>query len=227
MSRVLGRVSGGGGERALPLAWRAASAEQDEQGAARSEAAHILFDARVRARAFVAEARAEAETAIAAETRQARERGYAEGLEIARREQFHILQRLDTLVGGARVAHAENARQLDQPALALAIALARMVVRRELTSVPTTLLDVARAALAEMAVEAEVSLRVYPDDVPLLRESLPDLGLGSLLAVSVVGDPTLSPGSCVIRSGPGEVNASVDTQLARAERLLRDQISVD
>jgi flagellar assembly protein FliH len=227
MSRVLGRVSAGGGERALPPAWRAASAEQDEQSAARAEAAHILFEARVRARAFVAEARAEAETAIAAETRQARERGYAEGVEIARREQFHILQRLDTLVGGARVAHAENARQLDQPALALAIALARMVVRRELTSVPTTLLDVARAALAEMAVEAEVSLRVHPDDVPLLRDSLPDLGLGSLLAVSVVGDPLLSPGSCVIRSGPGEVDASVDTQLARAERLLRDQISVD
>ena len=78
-----------------------------------------------------------------------------------------------------------------------------------------------------MAVEAEVSLRVHPDDVPLLRDSLPDLGLGSLLAVSVVGDPMLSPGACVIRSGPGEVDASVDTQLARAERLLRDQISVD
>ncbi len=227
MSRVLGRVSNGGAGSALPLAWRGVPAEQDEQGAARSEAARILFDARVRARTFVAEARAESQAAIAAETRQARERGYADGLELARREQFHILERLDAVVGGARVAHAENARRLDQPALALALALARMVVRRELTTIPDTLLDVARAALAEMAVEAEVSLRVHPDDAPLLRDRLPDLGLGSLLAVSVVGDPTLSPGSCVIRSGPGEVDASVDTQLARAERLLRDQISVD
>ena len=227
MSRVLGRGSGDGAGNLLPRAWRGIPAEQGEGGAARPEAARILFDARVRARAFIAEARAEAEAAIKAETRQSRERGYAEGLELARREQFHILQRLDAVVGGARAAHAENARQLDQSALALAIALARMVVRRELAGMPATLLDVARAALAEMAVEAEVLLRVYPDDVPLLCDRLPDLGLGSLLAVSVVGDPTLSPGSCVIRSGAGEVDASVDTQLARAERLLRDQISVD
>jgi flagellar assembly protein FliH len=227
MSRVLGRASGDGAGNSLPRAWRGISTEPSEQGTARSEAARILFDARVRARALAAETRAEAEATIAAETQKARERGYAEGLELARREQVHILQRLDAVVSGARAAHAENARQLDQSALTLAIALARMVVRRELTSMPATLLDVARAALAEMAVEAEVSLRVHPDDVPLLRDRLPDLGLGSLLAVSVVGDPTLSPGSCVIRSGPGEVDASVDTQFARAERLLRDQISVD
>ena len=74
MSRLLGRVSGDGAGNPLPRAWRGIPAEQDEQGAARAEAARILFDARVRARAFVAEARAEAETAIAAETRQARER---------------------------------------------------------------------------------------------------------------------------------------------------------
>ncbi len=226
MTRVLGRTTPGAAQ-ALPRAWRGSSTGRDEAGEARAEAARILFDARVRARALTAEARAAADAAIAGESRQARERGYADGLELARRELSHIVERLDGLVGAARVAHAENAQQLDQMALTLAIALARMVVRRELSSVPDTLLDVARAALAEMAVEAEVSLRVHPEDVPLLRDRLPELGLGSLLAVAVVGDPGLAEGSCVIRSGPGEVDASVDTQMARAERLLRDQISVD
>ncbi|MGH2343661.1 MAG: FliH/SctL family protein [Chloroflexota bacterium] len=226
MSRVLGRLSSGAGSP-LPRAWRERSTGQDEASDARAEAARILFEARVRARTLAAEAKAAADAAIAGELRQARERGYADGLELARREQLHIVERLDTLVSASRAAHAENAQQLDQMALTLAIALARMVVRRELVSVPETLIDVTRAALAEMAVEAEVSLRVHPDDVPLLRDRLPELGLGSLLAVAVVGDPGLSQGSCVIRSGPGEVDASVDTQMARAERLLRDQISVD
>jgi flagellar biosynthesis/type III secretory pathway protein FliH len=93
--------------------------------------------------------------------------------------------------------------------------------------VPETLLEVARGALGEMALDAEVTFRVHPGDVPLLRNRLPELGIGSLLAVAVVGDPALPSGSCVIRSGPGQVDASVDTQLVRAERLLRDQISVE
>jgi flagellar assembly protein FliH len=181
----------------------------------------------VRARALLAEAKAGAAGAIEEETRQARARGYAEGLALARREQQGIAQQLAALVASAQIGHTENARHLDQVALTLALALARLVVRRELTAVPDTLLEVARGALGEMALDAEVTFRVHPDDVPLLRHRLPELGIGSLLAVAVLGDPALTPGSCVIRSGPGQVDASVDTQLARAERLLRDQISVE
>jgi flagellar biosynthesis/type III secretory pathway protein FliH len=187
----------------------------------------MIFEARVRSRALLAEAKARAAGAIEEEARQARARGYAEGLEIARREQQGITQRLADLVSAAQIAHTENARQLDQVALTLALALARLVVRRELTAVPETLLEVARGALGEMALDAEVTFRVHPGDVPLLRNRLPELGIGSLLAVAVVGDPALPSGSCVIRSGPGQVDASVDTQLVRAERLLRDQISVE
>jgi flagellar biosynthesis/type III secretory pathway protein FliH len=227
MSRVLGRPDLAGARNPLPRAWRGAAVEQDETSEARAEAARILFDARVQARALLAEAKANAAGAVEAEMRQARERGYAEGLDLARREQQPVVQRLGDLVNAASIAHIENARHLDQVALTLALSLARLVVRRELTAVPETLLDVARGALAEMALEAEVTLRVQPDDVTLLQERLGDLGVRALLAVGVVGDPSLGPGSCVIRSGPGEVDASVDSQFARAERLLREQISVD
>ncbi|MGH2411240.1 MAG: FliH/SctL family protein [Chloroflexota bacterium] len=227
MSRVLGRPDLAGDRNPLPRAWRGATIEQQESAEARADSARMIFEARVRSRALIAEAKAGATEAIEEETRKARARGYAEGLEIARREQQGITQRLADLVAAAQIAHTENARHLDQVALTLALALARLVVRRELTAVPETLLEVARGALGEMALDAEVTFRVHPGDAPLLRNRLPELGIGSLMAVAVVGDPGLPTGSCVIRSGPGEVDASVDIQLARAERLLRDQISVE
>ncbi|HEY8285903.1 MAG TPA: FliH/SctL family protein [Chloroflexota bacterium] len=227
MSRVLGRPDPAGDRNPLPRSWRGATLEQHESAETRAESARMIFEARVRSRALLAEAKAGAAGAIEEEARQARARGYAEGLEIARREQQGVTQRLADLVSAAEIAHTENARQLDQVALTLALALARLVVRRELTAVPETLLEVARGALGEMALDAEVTFRVHPGDVPLLRNRLPELGIGSLLAVAVVGDPALPSGSCVIRSGPGQVDASVDTQLVRAERLLRDQISVE
>ena len=227
MSRVLGRPDLAGDRNPLPRAWRGATIEQQESAEARAESARMIFEARVRARALLAEAKAGAAEVIEEETRQARARGYAEGLELARREQLGITQRLADLVTAAQIAHTDNARHLDQVALTLALALARLVVRRELSAVPETLLEIARGALGEMALDAEVTFRVHPGDVPLLRNRLPELGIGSLMAVAVVGDPDLPAGSCVIRSGPGQVDASVDVQLARAERLLRDQISVE
>ncbi|HVA90294.1 MAG TPA: FliH/SctL family protein [Chloroflexota bacterium] len=227
MSRVLGRPDLAGDHNPLPRAWRGPTGEQQASGEARADSARMIFEARVRSRALLAEARASAVVTLEEETRQARARGYAEGLELARREYQGSVQRVADLVAAAQIAHTENARHLDQVALTLALALARLVVRRELTAVPDTLLEVARGALGEMALDAEVSIRVHSDDVALLRERLHELGIGALLAVAVVGDPALSAGSCVIRSGPGQVDASVDTQLARAERLLREQISVE
>lgn len=221
MGRIITRPDAGS---AAPLTrdWRTCATRLDGTAPGRSQAATILLNARSQARAIFADAQATAHAVAAAERQQAWDSGYADGAAQARRQGAVAVQQLGALVANAALAHEESARNMDEEALALVIAITREVVRREIATAPETILLIARAALNELSLTTSVLLRVHPDDQEVLQAQVPALGLAPSIHVSVVADETIAPGGCLVESGAGRIDGTLEGRLARIEAQLRE-----
>jgi flagellar assembly protein FliH len=95
-----------------------------------------------------------------------------------------------------------------------AFELAEAVVGCELRTRPDTAVEVARQVLASLPTGPAV-VRVNPADEDFVREAAGDLSRGGN-PVSVVTDPAVGPGGCIITSGAKTVDARIEEALARA-----------
>ena len=102
----------------------------------------------------------------------------------------------------------------------LAIAIARRVLYRELATDPEAILGLVMAAFQKLNVRETHRLRVSPGDAAVLHEHRSRTELPA--AVEILGDASLGPGSVVFETARGELDATVNTQLAEIERGLAD-----
>lgn len=96
-----------------------------------------------------------------------------------------------------------------------AVLLARQVLRDELQARPEAVAQVAREALETIAASArQVTVRVHPDDLPLVGGGAQD----TLQArgARLLADPAIARGGCRIESEVGAVDASIEARWARA-----------
>ena len=107
-------------------------------------------------------------------------------------------------------------------AVAVAIAIARRVVRRELAHAPEITLELVREALALASGQQSIVLRMNPDDHKNLGTQVDQLvaELRLIGQPQVVADPTIASGGCKVETDYGAIDGQVATQLARiAEEL--------
>lgn len=223
MARIIARPDGTA-SGSLARDWRACTARVEQGTPARSQAATILLNARAQARAIIAEAQETARSVAAAERRQAWESGYTDGMAQAGQQIAAAAQRLAALAASAAVAQEASLHNLDGAVLDLVLAISGAVIRREVECDPDMILRVAQSALSEMSAGPTVALRIHPDDEELLQSSLPALGLPASVHVALVADPTVSRGGCLIESGAGRVDATIETQIERLGQLLREHL---
>lgn len=107
-------------------------------------------------------------------------------------------------------------REAEADLVRLAMAIARRVLRRELTVDPHALLGLVKAGLERLDARELNRIRVHPDVAPWLTTRLEAEGLPR--RVEVVADPSLEPGAAIFESQRGTLDASVETQLGEIER---------
>ena len=102
---------------------------------------------------------------------------------------------------------------------AVAVRLARRVVRSELALRPALVATVADDAIATLLTSARhVTVRVHPDDQPLVAQ-----GSGEALAARgarLVADPALARGGCLVDADIGAVDATLEARWAQAAAML-------
>ncbi|MFN3593614.1 MAG: flagellar assembly protein FliH [Thiobacillaceae bacterium] len=145
--------------------------------------------------------------------------GYRLGLEEGRREGFAAgsvearayVERLKAL---AEAFDAERLRQdeaLAQEVLALALAVARQILRTGLQVRPELILPVLREALANLpTLTGHTRLLVHPQHAALVREFLASEHVH--LSWKVVEDASLEPGGFRIENAHGELDARIETR---------------
>ena len=104
----------------------------------------------------------------------------------------------------------------------LALAIAARVTRQEALKNRQVAAAVVEDALRLVGTARQVAVHVSPAEMELLEGYLPDLlaTLRSIESVALTPDETVGEGGCVLRFGAGEVDARLETQLARIEEEL-------
>ena len=139
-------------------------------------------------------------------------RGREEGLQAGAEEAKRRAQEWAALLDGAARPLDELDRQVVDELMALALAVSRQIVRRELQIAPDEIVRVIREALAVLPSQtANVRVELHPQDAVLVRELMPE-GEGER-AWRMVEDPTVSRGGCRVLSDVSRVDATVERRL--------------
>lgn len=167
---------------------------------------------------LIAAAHAEADALRAA----VRQEGYAAGHADARDEVATTLAALGDAGRDLTLMRKRLEDDVVREATALAVEVAARLVRAEIAVRPERVADVVRGAIRRATDRSRLVVLVSPADLAACREAAPAIlaDMGGIGRLDVVDDPRVSPGSCVLQTTAGDVDATFESQLARVLEAL-------
>lgn len=156
----------------------------------------------------------------------AHQRGLQEG-EAAGRQQAAaqlqpVLEKLARTIEEIAGTRSRLRHQAEEDVVKLALAIARRILYRELTTDPSALLGLVRAALDKLDGRGIHRVRANAQDASVLQQHFQSAGLP--YKIEVFADPALQRGAAVFETEHGSLDASVDTQLNEIERGFADLV---
>jgi flagellar assembly protein FliH len=202
------------------------------------EARDILARAQARADEMLAEARSRSEE-IAGEARSrgleegrvaghksgeeaGRKAGREEGLAVCRQDTATLAATLETMVADFGSRRERLIKEAERDLLLLSVRIAERVLRRELRADASAAASAAAEAISLAADRSRVEVRINPADEAAVSEGHAELGkrFSDLQDISLVPDPGVERGGCLVSTASGEVDLQVETQLERIAALL-------
>jgi flagellar assembly protein FliH len=214
------KVIGGGSDAAQRIVWRNAGAASAVSGPT-AGADRWVSDAES-LRAKLAQLTAEIEAREKRARQQGQQEGEAAAAQKAGQQVQQAMQRIARSVEETLAQRLRMRQQMEEDLVHLAVAVARRILRRELTVDPEALLGIVKAALSRMDLRELVRLRVSPADARLLEQHLAALNLPS--RVEIAPDPALECGSVILETTRGSLDSSVETQLEEIDRGFADLV---
>ncbi len=145
------------------------------------------------------------------------QQGYEEGSQQGYEENRQLLQsQAEQLLNIMESLHEPLARldeEVERELVALAMAVAAQLVRRELKSDPGQVIAAVREAVAILPLSAQkITLHLHPEDADLVRSAL------ALDEVSppwqIIEEPLITRGGCKVDSELSHIDATVENRLA-------------
>jgi flagellar assembly protein FliH len=164
-----------------------------------------------------AAAAAEAIARVAREQSEAR--GYEAGMAKAQAEmdgQINELkariQRLDKLLQFMSRPLEELDADVEKMLLQLTLSVGKQLARRELRVDPAQVIAIIRESLQELPTAArEARVYLHPEDASIVRERLAEPA--SERAWTIVEDPTMSRGGCVVKTETSRIDARLESRI--------------
>jgi flagellar biosynthesis/type III secretory pathway protein FliH len=154
--------------------------------------------------------------------------GRAEGIVEGRREEAKrlssVIRALEEALFLVRMAEDHRLSVVEDNLAALAVAIARQIVGRELRGEPDAIADMVRRALVEFPIDQPLRVRLSPQDLSTIAALSTRSGEAIPIApgrdLRWLADPMLEPGSCVVEGKERIVDGRTDRALERIYRSL-------
>lgn len=141
-----------------------------------------------------------------------REEGYAEGYRDGAQQARDEAARLAALATSLDAALTRLEEEVSEEVVGLAIELARRMVRHTLVEQPAAVVDIVRAALAQLP-QGHARIHLNPADAALVARHLGEQP--GHAHHSIVEDDAVSCGGCVVAGATSDIDATVETRWRR------------
>jgi flagellar assembly protein FliH len=154
--------------------------------------------------------------------REAYEAGVAEGRKTAALEVEPAMQRLTKSLDELSRYKGRLRKEAESDLVVLALAVAKRVLRRELSVDAEALQGVVSAALEKLQIRELSLIRVHPSHEAAIRRHL---SATPGAAIQIVADASLQVGDVLFETARGTVDASIDSQLREIESGFADVLT--
>lgn len=217
----LPRLAEDGPQAAAPSLDIAALYTQAEAAlqSARAEAAELIEDAKTQAEALREAAWQEGFHAGGVEARAAVD---AEMRAEWAARQNSLRSELDAIASAIGEARESLWRSQESEMVALALDIAKQVIKTEVAQNPAVVQAVLANALRRITDKDNVRVRVSVSDAPRVKEAREDLMeiVDGLRFIEIVADRRVGDGGCVVETNAGTIDAKIETQIAEVARAL-------
>ena len=160
-----------------------------------------------------------------------REQAYQEGYDAAMAQlQGQLDAPASALAAAAdqlQALRADAADSVEADAVDLALRIAEQALGAALTVDRELVVEAVRGALRRLVERDRVLILVNPDDLEIVREHTARLvgELGGIEHCEVQAERRVRPGGAIVRTSEGEVDATLETKLARAREVLEHELA--
>lgn len=159
-----------------------------------------------------------------------REEAYRKGKKEGRREaEAELHTAVQAMAEGLEQVSALRASVLSkskEDMLRLVMAIARRVIRAEISEKEEVIVKTVEQALSAAVPAEEYYIRVNPEDLRIVRDHEPLFlaAMKGLQNIHCIGDESIARGGCLAESRAGDVDATIDSQLDEIYEHLRKAI---
>jgi len=150
------------------------------------------------------------------------EQGKSLGREVAQRELMPALELMQQYATMLAAERADLSARFEEQLVSLATQMAEKILNAELNVKPEMLVGIVKNALRSVTEAKQVTLRVHPQDLELLRAKTEEIaaGLSSAAVLDLRPDDSLRRGDCLVDSDIGSLDAKLETQLTSLKQQL-------
>jgi flagellar assembly protein FliH len=161
------------------------------------------------------------EAQVSSERHAAFEAGRREAENKARSELQPVLERLASATSEVLTMRSDLRRRAEADVVKLALMISRRILHRQLSVDESALTAIARVAFERLARSESWRITVHPQFAAAISAAV----TGAQAArVQIEPDPACAPGTLIIQSSEGTLDASIDTQLDEIGRGLTDRL---
>jgi flagellar assembly protein FliH len=158
---------------------------------------------------------------------QAFEEGFSAGVAQAQSQLDGPAAALAAAADQLQALRTNAAASVEADAVDLALRIAEQAVGAALAVDPELVVEAVRGALRRLVERDRVLILVNPDDLELVRDHVARLvgELGGIEHCEVQAERRVRPGGAIVRTSEGEVDATLETKLARAREVLEHELA--
>lgn len=158
---------------------------------------------------------------------QAFEEGFAAGVAQAQSQLDGPAGALAAAAEQLQALRTDAASSVEADAVDLALRIAEQAVGAAIAVDPELVVEAVRGALRRLVERDRVLILVNPDDLELVRDHVARLvgELGGIEHCEVQAERRVRPGGAIVRTSEGEVDATLETKLARAREVLEHELA--
>jgi len=150
------------------------------------------------------------------------EEGKRQGERQARAELEPVMQRLTASLGEIVDLRPDLRRGAERDVIDLALLIAKRVLHREISVDQEALTAIARVAFERLARAESWRVTIHPRFAEAILSAIP---ASQISRMKIEADPACSPGTLIVHSSEGTLDASVDVQLEEISRGLTDRLT--